>query len=149
MRSQTPCRLLAALNASRMLVFLAAALLAVSACAAGIDYRHFNKTFGTKSLKELNSRGWQSIRNNDLDSAAAFYAISISRYCESLPRDEMERVGLALVNTGYIWLFIRNNPEQAYPFLNNALSSGRRHDLPAVKIGAGENLAKNNADYNN
>ena len=149
MRSQTPCRLLAALNASRMLVFLAAALLAVSACAAGIDYRHFNKTFGTKSLKELNSRGWQSIRNNDLDSAAAFYAISISRYSESLPRDEMERVGLALVNTGYIWLFIRNNPEQAYPFLNNALSIGRSHDLPAVKIGAGENLAKIYADYNN
>ena len=76
-RCQTLFGRIAALTATRMPVLLVAALLAVSACAAGIDYRHFNKTFGSRSLKELNSRGWQSIRNNDLDSAAAFYAISI------------------------------------------------------------------------
>lgn len=132
-----------------MAVALAILSLALPSHADNIDYRHFNKTFGSMTLKELNGRGWKSIRNNDLDSAAAFYAISISRYSESLPRDEMERVGIAFVNTGYIWLFIRNNPEQAYPFLNTALSIGKRHDLPAVKIGAGENLAKIYADYNN
>ncbi len=117
--------------------------------AAEIDYHKFNRQFGDMSLKELNARGWGCIQRHSLDSAGAFYAISISRYSESLPADEMERVGIAFVNTGYLWLFIRNNPEHAYPFLHTAISIGRRHGIPSVRIGAGENLAKIYADYNN
>lgn len=137
------------LPAVRILIVLASLLWAFHAYGDKIDYRHFNKSFGSMSLKELNRRGWSSIKNQELDSAAAFYALSMSRYTESLPRDEMEQVGIALVNTGYIWLFIRNNPEQAYPFLNTALSIGKRYDITTVKIGAAENLAKIYADYNN
>lgn len=124
-------------------------IMSVSAFADTLDYARFNRRFGQLPLKELNRRGWDNIRRDNLDSAAAFYAISISRYSESLPLQDMERVGIAFINTGYIWLYARNNPELAYPFLDNALKIGEKYDLPQVKIGANDNMGKIYANYNN
>lgn len=122
---------------------------AISFAENGIDYNLFREQFDRLPLAELTARGWSNIKKERIDSAAAFYSIATSRYSESLSRDEMERCGIAFINTGYIWLFKRYNAEQAYPWLIKAAEIGERHNLPQVRIGAYDNLAKVYADYNN
>lgn len=113
-----------------------------------INYERFMKENGNRDLRYLNSSGWKAIRNHALDSAMAYYSITISRYSDNMSTEELEHVGKALINTGTIWLFIRNKPEKAWPLLNSAMKIGKAHNIASVRVGAGANMAKIYTDYN-
>lgn len=99
-------------------------------------------------LTEMRKEAWRLLENQETDSAAMIYAEMTGTYT-GLERDSamLYDYGVAMVNMGYIWLYKRNNPEQAFVWLERARAVGEENDLPLIKVGAYDNLGKIYADF--
>jgi len=48
------------------------------------------------------------------------------RYSHDSPRHEKENCAVSTINTGYVWLFMHNNAEQAYPWIIKGMDICRK-----------------------
>lgn len=104
-------------------------------------------------------RGWELGRiaakadtafliEHDIDKTMTLYRIVLSRVTDTVTQREKMAHVIATVNLGHFWLFERNNPEQAYALLRQALELISRHD--SLEMFASEvhtNLAKIYLNY--
>lgn len=75
------------------------------------------RSYSRIPVSELRSMGSKCISELRADSALAFYTIAASRYNEGLTKKEKEDCAVCTINTGYVWLYMLNNAEQAYPWI--------------------------------
>lgn len=61
------------------------------------------------------------IRAEDVDGAMGWLRVAVSRDFHTLSQNDKMLYGMALCNLGYLWLSYKNNPEQAYNLLMQAL----------------------------
>ncbi len=82
-----------------------------------MPFDNIGKIFGNRSTSELRARASDCISRMQADSALALYTLAAMRYRPDLPRPEKEDCAVSTINTGYVWLFMLNNAEQAYPWI--------------------------------
>jgi len=127
---------------SYMLMFLLA-LISFQSFASEIKARP-----RTVDLIVESRRAWDLIVAGKTDSAVTIYNTIVALYNpEETDSVRLSKYGSAMVNLGYYWLFYRNNPVMAFPWLDRGRRLGEKHDLGIVKVGAYDNLGKIYADY--
>ena len=114
----------------------------------GCVFTEKEKPITREKLSEMRKQAWGFLENEETDSAALIYAEMTGMYT-GLEKDSamLYDYGVAMVNMGYIWLYKRNNPEQAFVWLERGRALGEEYDIPLIKIGAYDNLGKIYADF--
>ena len=115
-----------------------AACFAYSLRAVALDFERFRTEHAAASLKELHEGGSRCVKALDADSAIAYYSTSASRYRPGLTSDDARDCVIATLNTGYVWLFMHNNAEQAYPWIIRGIEQCKAEGLEQL-LGAATN----------
>lgn len=99
------------------------------------------------STERISAMAYRLNRPEDVSYSLALYKLGAARYRPDLSERERYFSVISMINSGYIYLFSRHNPEQAYPYLARGLKIARENKFTSLESGALDNLAKVHGDY--
>lgn len=98
-------------------------------------------------IEKLTYTGYKLLEQKRYDEALTYYAMAVSKGEEKLKGNNLREYAKALNNIGYIYLFFKNDPERAYPYLLRArkiVEEAKEYDILA---GVLDNIAKVYDDF--
>ena len=114
----------------RVVVTLALAVVAAGfVCAQVLDMKRFDREYSSLSTAQLRNLGGDCISRLEPDSAIAFFTLASARYDESMSAGDARECAASVINIGYVWLFMHNNAEQAYPWIVRGIEMCEAHGL--------------------
>lgn len=99
------------------------------------------------SIERITSMAYHLDKPGDASYSLALYSLGVARYRPNLSERERYFSVISMINSGYIYLFCRHNPEQAYPFLARGFRMAQENNFKTLESGALDNLAKVYGDY--
>lgn len=100
-----------------------------------------------KDILSLVNEAYTCLKDDNPDKALRLYKEAASMITENPPKEELIPYVKSLNNIGYIYLFLKNDPEQAYPYLLRAKKIASQEGFNDLMGGILDNLAKIQNDF--
>lgn len=98
-------------------------------------------------LKQLTAQGYVYLKKDNPEEALKLYKTAASSIGGNPSRQELIYYAKSLNNIGYIYLFLHNDPERAYPYLLRAKRIASENQFNDLIGGILDNIAKIQKDF--